>query len=126
MHKQTGLHRDQPIDGGPRTKRDPVEKEADYFAACFLMPQKLLRAVFAQRFPAEVLNYEVLCHLLNRNHDSKTAQRLSNQNGLARALAELNSISGQQVLSLAEMFKVSREAMAIRLEELQLVPEIKF
>jgi Zn-dependent peptidase ImmA (M78 family) len=123
MHQQSGLHRDKPIDGSTGGQRDSIEKEADYFAACFLMPEKLVRAVFAERFPDEVLNHEGLRYLLNRNNDTKTEKRLKAKLGVAKALAGLNSINGHAVLSLAEYFKVSVEAMAIRLEQLELVPE---
>lgn len=123
MHQQSGLHRDKPIDGSAGGQRDPIEKEADYFAACFLMPEKLVRAIFAERFPDEVLNHEGLRYLLNRNNDTKTEKRLKAKLGVAKALAGLNSINGHAVLSLAEYFKVSVEAMAIRLEQLELVPE---
>lgn len=123
MHQQSGLHRDKPIDGSTGGQRDPIEKEADYFAACFLMPEKLVRAVFAERFPDEVLNHEGLRYLLNRNDDTKTEKRLKAKLGVAKALAGLNSINGHAVPSLAEYFKVSVEAMAIRLEQLELVLE---
>lgn len=123
MHQQSGLHRDKPIDGSTGGQRDSIEKEADYFAACFLMPEKLVRAVFAQRFPDEVLNHEVLRDLLNRKSDKKTEKQLKTSRGLARALAGLDSINGHAVASLAEYFKVSVEDMAIRLEQLELVPE---
>jgi Zn-dependent peptidase ImmA (M78 family) len=123
MHQQSGLHRDKSIDGSTGGQRDPFEKEADYFAACFLMPEKLLRSVFAERFPEQVLNHEVLRDLLNRTNDKKTEKRLKTTRGLARALAGLDSINGHAVPSLAEYFKVSVEAMAIRLEQLGLVPE---
>lgn len=123
MHQQSGLHRDKPIDGSAGGQRDPIEKEADYFAACFLMPEKLVCSVFKQRFPDEVLNHEGLRYLLNRNNDTKTEKRLKAKLGVAKALASLNSINGHAVLSLAEYFKVSVEAMAIRLEQLDLVPE---
>ncbi len=123
MHQQSGLHRDKPIDGSTGGQRDSIEKEADYFAACFLMPEKLVCSVFKQRFPEEVLNHEVLRDLLNRKNDKKTEKQLKTSRGLARALAGLDSINGHAVPSLAEYFKVSVEAMAIRLEQLELVPE---
>lgn len=123
MHQQSGLHRDKPIDGSTGGIRDAIEKEADYFAACFLIPEKLVRSVFAQRFPDAVLNHEALRDLLNRNNDKKTEKQLKTTRGLARALAGLDSINGHAVTSLAEYFKVSVEAMAIRLEQLGLLPE---
>ena len=123
MHQQSGLHRDKPIDGSAGGQRDPIEKEADYFAACFLMPEKLVRAVFAERFPDEMLNHEGLRFMFNHCNDKKTEKQLKTTRGLARALTSLDRINGHAVPSLAEYFKVSVEAMAIRLEQLELVPE---
>lgn len=123
MHHQSGLHRDRPIDSGAAIKRDPIEKEADYFAACFLMPEKLVRSVFTQRFPDEVLNHEGLHFLLNHHNDKKIEKQLKTTRGLSRALASLDRINGHAVLSLAQYFKVSVEALAIRLEQLGLMPE---
>lgn len=123
MHQQSGLHRDKPIDGSAGGQRDSIEKEADYFAACFLMPEKLLRSVFAERFPDEVLSHEGLRFMFNHSNDKKTEKQLKTSRGLARALASLDRINGHAVPSLAEYFKVSVEAMAIRLEQLELVPE---
>jgi hypothetical protein len=47
-----GIHRDRPLDGAKRA-REPGEWEADRFAAFFLMPAKLLRECFFQRFGTE-------------------------------------------------------------------------
>lgn len=123
LHRQSGLHRDKPIDsegGGPR---DIIERQADFFAGCFLMPKKLLEERFRQRFADVLSARENLAFLLNRNDDPKVDKLLSTKRGLARALASLSSINGHAVMSLAEQFKVSVEAMAIRLEQLGLVPK---
>lgn len=123
MHQQSGLHRDKPLDGSSIGPRDQVELEADKFAAFFLMPAKLLICRFNERFPPELLQRDNLQHLLNRNKDKRIEKELSTKRGLARALAGLDSVNGKALFSLAEQFKVSREAMAIRLEELGLTPE---
>lgn len=123
MHQQSGLHRDKPLDGSGSGPRDHIELEADKFAAYFLMPAKLVSSRFNERFPAELLQRDNLQHLLNRNKDKRIEKELSTKRGLARVLAGLDSISGNAVFSLAKQFKVSREAMAIRLEELDLIPE---
>jgi Zn-dependent peptidase ImmA (M78 family) len=123
MHKQSGLHRDKPIDSSAGVKRDEIERQADYFAACFLMPKKLLEERFYQRFANVLDSRESLAFLLNRNDNPKVEKQLNTKRGLARALAGLSSINGHAVMSLAEQFKVSVEAMAIRLEQLELVPE---
>ena len=123
MHQQSGLHRDKPLDGSGTGSRDHIELEADKFAVYFLMPAKLVSSRFNERFPPELLQRDNLQHLLNRNKDKRVEKELSTKRGLARALAGLDSINGEAVFSLAEQFKVSREAMAIRLEELDLIPE---
>jgi len=86
------------------------------------MPKKLLEKRFYQRFSNVLGSRESLAFLLNRNGNSKVEKQLSTKRGLARALAGLSSINGHAVMSLAEQFKVSVEAMAIRLEQLELVP----
>jgi Zn-dependent peptidase ImmA (M78 family) len=123
LHRQSGLHRDKPIDSGGGGQRDMIERQADFFAACFLMPKKLLEERFHQRFADVLSSRENLAFLLNRSGDTKVDKELSTKRGLARALASLSSINGHAVMSLAEQFKVSVEAMAIRLEQLDLVPE---
>lgn len=123
MHKQSGLHRDRPIDSGAGVKRDEIERQADYFAACFLMPKKLLEERFFQRFANVLDSRESLAFLFNRNDNPKVEKQLSTKRGFARAFAGISSINGHAVMSLAEQFKVSVEAMAIRLEQLELVPE---
>jgi IrrE N-terminal-like domain len=44
------LHRDRPISDGTSFNRPHFEQEADYFAACLLMPRKLLEEAFVMRF----------------------------------------------------------------------------
>ncbi|KKO43955.1 hypothetical protein WG68_18105 [Arsukibacterium ikkense] len=123
MHEQTGLHRDRPLDGSSSVTRDRIEVEADKFAVYFLMPAKLVLSRFNGRFPAEMLQRDNLQYLLNSNNDKRIEKAISTKRGMARALAGLDRINGEAVYSLAEQFKVSKEAMAIRLEELELVPE---
>jgi len=62
------------------------------FAVLFLMPEKLVRSRFVERFPEEVMQPEALAYLLNRSGDRKLAKTLSSKRGLSRALAELCSI----------------------------------
>lgn len=113
LHRQSGLHRDKPIDSDGGGPRDMIERQADFFAGCFLMPKKLLVERFNQRFADALGSRESLAFLLNRNDDPKVEKLLSSKRGLARALASLSSINGHAVMSLAEQFKVSVEAMAI-------------
>lgn len=43
------MHRDRPVDG-PYNSTDIKERQANKFAACFLMPSKLVEITFEQLF----------------------------------------------------------------------------
>lgn len=117
---QTGLHRDRPI-SGPRTCRDRTEYEADKFAAFHLMPRKLLIAEFTWRFMGPFqLNEETAYALLGKPYHA-AAREFRARRDLARKLAGAFQYNGRTFTSLVEYFGVSVEAMAIRLEELELV-----
>lgn len=119
LHDARGLHRDRPLDGSLLVK-DPVETEANKFASYFLMPAKLATQHFEQRF---ITN----CFSLDENTRfalSRGGVDLSNcktQRDLARVLASVTNYNGVRFQSLATQFRVSVEAMAIRLEELGLL-----
>src|SRR5690606_1839148 len=53
LHPTSGLHRDRAPDGPPGGCRDQKEVEADVFASCFLMPEKVIRRAFKQRYLCE-------------------------------------------------------------------------
>ena len=51
LHPNQILHRDRPISNFEvRSNRPTIEKEADYFSACLLMPKKLLKYQFQETF----------------------------------------------------------------------------
>lgn len=121
LHDARGLHRDRPLDG-TSVSREPIEREADKFASYFLMPGKLVKARFEAHFGTSCfsLNDDTSFALtrgtsLDLRKDCKTLRDLS------RILASAMSYNGLHFVSLASQFKVSTEAMAIRLEELGLV-----
>lgn len=118
LHEASGLHRDRPLDGSSLTK-DPIETEANKFASSFLMPEKLVRQRFARSFgaPPFVLT-ESTTFALSRGGLDLT--KCSNLRALTRILAGATNFGGSRFPSLAEQFRVSEEAMAIRLEELEL------
>jgi Zn-dependent peptidase ImmA (M78 family) len=113
----THLHRDRPADGS-NIARDEIEIEADKFASYFLMPEKLLRKAFVDRFLTESfsLNDQAVYALSIKYENIPKNSRL-----LADLLSTALFYNGKQFPSLAEAFKVSRKAMAIRLKELQLI-----
>jgi Zn-dependent peptidase ImmA (M78 family) len=120
LHDARGLHRDRPLDGSLPV-RDPVETEANKFASYFLMPAKLVKQEFQRLFGTDcfLLDEETRFALsrggvdLNKCHTSRD---------LARILADATNYNGIRFESLSNLFRVSVEAMAIRLEELGLVP----
>jgi len=120
LHPGMSLHRDRAFDG-TRVRRDRVELEADKFATYFLLPEKLVRKIFLDRF---LTSQFVLCEdtafalLLKSAAD---AARFKNRRALSRKLASSTQYNGRNFYSLAEYFNVTVETMAIRLEELSLV-----
>lgn len=122
LHPTLGtLHRDKPLDGSP-VSVDRVEAEANKFAALFLMPSRLVRARFAELFQAEIfeLSEETAFALMGCSL-SELQQAHGTRRRLARLLAGAERYNGRHFTPLHQQFRVSREAMAIRIEELALV-----
>jgi Zn-dependent peptidase ImmA (M78 family) len=116
-----GIHRDRPMDG-TWISREPQELEADHFAACFLMPRRLLRSRFAECFGvSEFLLTEEAAFALYGSTSEDLLKDGTARRDLARRLATAEQYNGRRFQSLADQFYVSSEAMAIRLEQLDLV-----
>lgn len=115
------LHRDRGLNG-LGTARDRIELEADKFAVYFLLPEKLVRSEFEHRFLSATfsLNEETGFALLGKlPHEF---EKLSSQRRhLSRRLASAINYNGNNFCSLAKLFGVTVETMAIRLEELDVV-----
>lgn len=121
LHETSGLHRDKPLDGIAKS-RDPVEFEADKFASFYQMPRNLVRDIFKRLFLTDifVLNEDAAFALgLGDYHAAKTKFKTLRQ--LSKLLASSEHYNGIRFVSLAGQFRVSTEAMAIRLEELGLL-----
>lgn len=123
FHQGVGLHRDRPLDGtSSRVSRGRTEFEADYFAVCFLMPEKHICIEFARRFKArQFVLREDTAFALSAVDLDQLRTTLRTARDLSRLLADAKHYDGCHFLSLAEQFNVSIEAMAIRLEELKLI-----
>lgn len=124
LHPHVGdrtLHREFPV-GGHWGKRPLLEQQADHFAACLLMPRKAVIAEFDARFGSKhplALTETVAYHL-------KADERLlfaqpAGSLLFAEAVAKAQQFDRRRFQSLAAFFGVSPRAMAIRLEELDLV-----
>ncbi|MBU1357521.1 MAG: ImmA/IrrE family metallo-endopeptidase [Gammaproteobacteria bacterium] len=120
MHEFAGMHRDKPMDGSS-SPGDWLEREADQFAAFFLMPRKLLTRIFEQTFGAipfvmdDVRRFALAGSIPSAHWTPRILRELS------MLLSSATRFNGKNIASLTMQFGVSSKAMAIRLEQLQLV-----
>lgn len=121
LHQTNGLHRDRPLDGTAMS-RDHVELEADKFATFFLMPRKLVKTTFKQFFLTDRFSLnEATTFALGLGDFVALKKKCKTLRQLSKVLASAEYYNGLQFISLANQFRVSTEAMAIRLEELELL-----
>lgn len=124
LHDDLVMHRDLPVDGTPSgSPLPPKEREANYYAACFLMPPNLTRKAFERNFQTKaplVINDRAAFWLSASDPDSLLR---ADHGSLARetAVASAERFGQMHFNSLATLFGVSVGAMAIRLRELGLV-----
>jgi Zn-dependent peptidase ImmA (M78 family) len=128
MHPWIGdkvVHRDLPVGSASGYSRAPHEREADYFAACYLMPRKLVEKELAARFGSKKplpRDETVAFHLRvvdTRGFFSASADSLM----FASIVARAQSFGRGPFKPLTSHFGVSAKAMAIRLQELGLIEE---
>jgi formiminotetrahydrofolate cyclodeaminase/Zn-dependent peptidase ImmA (M78 family) len=123
LHRQRILHRDRPLDGSKIAgSRDKKEKQAERFASYFLMPRKQVRDYFQELYKLEkfVIN-EMTAIALGLGRTTEIRAKYKNLRSLSKLIASTEYFNGRSFSSLAKIFNVSVEAMAIRLEELELV-----
>lgn len=120
LHNDLGtLHRDRPLDrSGNNT--DIKERQANYFAGCFLMPSKTLQRIFEQVFSMNrfVIDTNTMFKFGNGLSVVEFQRRYPD---IKRRARYVSSYKGKTFQSLNKIFGVSVEAMAIRLIELDLV-----
>lgn len=125
LHPGEVMHRDRPVFDIERGGRAPREREADYFAACYLAPKALVTEAFQARFTLKVplpLTDAVAFHLCGESgHALMRAGPGSFQ--FATAVASATSFGGRHFRALADEFGISVSAMAIRVRELGLIEE---
>ncbi|WP_341917949.1 ImmA/IrrE family metallo-endopeptidase [Hydrocarboniphaga effusa] len=126
LHKQVFMHRDRPINISrlASPSYDKTEREADIFAAFFLMPRKLLIKEFCERF-GEMINVHNLSQDFAFNLSPSNLrivyEAAKRSLALERMLASAEYFAGHKFMSLAKRFGVSDTAMAIQLRDLGLV-----
>ncbi len=123
LHKSIVQHRDRPLDRAPdRTIRTQMEWEADKLATHFLMPKKQVRTEFEKRFQTRKFIFDETAAFAMGISNFDTISRIRNsRRELSRLLATTKKFHLSKFQSLSELFEVSSEAMAIRIEELNLV-----
>lgn len=124
--EQIVMHRDRPIGGmvDQTTPRPPIEREADYFAACFLAPRKLVVESFQSRFGKPPLRLDdTTAFWLCPNDADSLLRHPTGALDYEIAVAGCCSFAGRPFRSLAQLFDVSVTTMAIRLRELRLLAE---
>lgn len=126
LHDFPAPHRDRPIKGlySEQYQRPLHEREADYFAACFLMPPNLFRRDFELAFG--ITSPFVFTHgnALELSGGNEPDALLYPEDGsLVRelTLANAKSYQGRHFESLAKQYRVSDYSMAIRIRELRLI-----
>lgn len=122
-HRISGLHRERPIRGYESTfSRGQLEVEADRFAAAFLMPPRLLKKVFEERFgPVPFRFDDASAYALCPDDPDSLLRPDRGSRARGLALASARAWRGKHYYALCAVFKVSVSAMGIRLEELGLV-----
>lgn len=123
LHEHMVYHRDRPLScPGKREERPVKEWEADKFASFFLMPARQVRQEFTKRFGNNPVSADQdTAFGLFAESVPAFAKRLRNNRDFSRIIARANSFHGIEFPQLSKVFGVSVEAMAIRLEELDLV-----
>lgn len=124
LHNHLGkerIHRDRPIDIADKSHSDPIEKEATEIASLCLMPELLVKKLFAETFCLSVespiiVNEDTAFYLGN------SIERLSAMDSRSISMALVTATNyGRPIEPIHRQFRVSPTSMAIRLEELNLI-----
>jgi Zn-dependent peptidase ImmA (M78 family) len=123
LHPGEVMHRDKPIQGMSTYFRPPIEAEADYFAACFLMPERALTKKIEETFGVSVpISFtEDMAFWLAPGDSNHLVYPDQGSRAREFAMAAATSFAGRHFHSLAEQFGVSVSSMAFRLDELGLI-----
>ncbi|QJW90267.1 ImmA/IrrE family metallo-endopeptidase [Spirosoma taeanense] len=123
LHDKLILHRDLPLDGSETGRARSIEEiQADRFAATFLMPRKIVVQLFYELFQTEQFAItDENARLLTNGSAYELRKKLRIKRDLSRIIAKCEYYNFRPFNSMAKIFQVSIEAMAIRLEELDLI-----
>jgi Zn-dependent peptidase ImmA (M78 family) len=119
------LHRDIPLERSVVTNWR--EREANRFASAYLMPRKLVEERFTQCFEMQKFKLTDGSAFALCGTNIATVQKCyRDPRQLSQCVASTPHFDGRYFKPLNEQFKVSAPAMAIRLEELELLPKSAF
>lgn len=129
LHPNVRYHRDRPLNGGEQANasRPPEEQVVDKFASELLMPTRVLKMYFLEMFgkpiDGRVSTSELAQDLSSIGNTSITCEDLARGSRFRSLLVANLSANrfGAYFPPIAKRFGVSRTAMAIQLENLQLV-----
>lgn len=125
LHPIERAHRDRPIkELSPyKVTRDPLEREADYFAACYLIPRGLLTKAMQDAFQikGQFAFDETTAYRFAPDDPDSLLYPVRGSLDRELALAVTEGYLGRRFNSLAKQFGVSPTTIAIRLKELNLV-----
>ena len=126
LHTGTRYFRDR--ESARFEKRDPVEAEADAFAAEFLMPRRFLALIFDNMFGSPVNGTDPCPDIMAAVQGANPEQEITLQDFVsstpfqrAFAISKVSSYRGRQFAPLTVQFRVSPTAMGIQLVETGLV-----
>jgi Zn-dependent peptidase ImmA (M78 family) len=128
IHSDPIHHRERPaartMSRRVNPSRPEEERDAQIFAACFLMPENLTKEAFLGRFEAQLdgtVPHDDFAYYLSigtRQKIHSTQLAAMPQLNRAALVAKAISFGGKPFLPMYELFQVSIEAMARRLLEL--------
>lgn len=122
LHPGEVFHRDRPISEVGSSARPQIEQDADYFAACSLASEKLIKEEFELRFSYMPLPLtDAVAYHLRGEKGQELMRANTGSLEFAAAVAGAHSFGGRRFTSLADRFGLSIKAMVIRLQELGLV-----
>ena len=123
LHKEDEQFRDRGLDGSTvRSPRSPVEYEADKFAAYFLMPESIMREVFHGLFGSDqFVVSDKTAFALGSKNATQLLTECPTIRHLSLRLARTDMFASRPLNTIANIFGVSHGAMAIRIEELQMI-----
>ena len=122
LHKDEIQHRDRPIDLLAK-QRPPLERQADVFAAAYLMPARWIVKDFESRFGSSpIVVNEILAWWLDQTDYERLLRPDKDADfERAKAVAVCKCVGRERFSSIAEAYGVTPTAMAYRLLELDLI-----